>query len=460
MTPEDLLKMLDLAGKDTAADKTVELPAAPPVGPPLSTHPTALEVDEWGLRRGRDLNDASERLRDLDRGEFAAADFHAAAFDPDPPLRDGCADPRRWEFLRQLLETPEYHSLHAETMLNEMASEIAAVSFAEQFAELTGKETAAGKDASGAAADRDLGTMRAVCRALVKAREGVGEATEVAGAFGLGPGAPGSNDPGAIAALFRRVRGNPTLRKICELAGRYRRVAQSRQRQKILHGADDVVGVVLGGDLGRVLPHELARLSVPEFEDDALRRLVERQVMCREYRSAEPVAQGPILVAVDESGSMQGDKVHTAKALALALAWVARQQRRWCGLVAYSGDTGERLLPLPPGRWDESALADWLAQFLGGGSDRDVPIAEMPGYYQQLGAPPGVTDVLFITDACCRISEDLRERFLAWKTAVQARVHALVINSHAGDLAAVSDEVHLLAALDASEAGVEKVLSI
>jgi uncharacterized protein with von Willebrand factor type A (vWA) domain len=115
---------------------------------------------------------------------------------------------------------------------------------------------------------------------------------------------------------------------------------------------------------------------------------------------------------------------------------------------------------LPPGRWDESALADWLAEFLGRGSDLDVPIAEMPTYYQKLGAPPGVTDVLFITDACCRIPEELRGRFLAWKQAVRARVHALVLNSQAGDLAAVSDEVHLLATLDATEAGVEKVLSI
>jgi uncharacterized protein with von Willebrand factor type A (vWA) domain len=305
-----------------------------------------------------------------------------------------------------------------------------------------------------------MATMRAVCRALVKAREGVDAVTEVAGAFGLGPGAPGSNDPRAIASLFRRVRGNPTLRKICELAGRYRRVAQSKQRQKVLHGNDDVVGVAPDGDLSKVLPHEMALLSVPELEDDALRRLVERQVMCREYRSAEPVGKGPILVTVDESGSMQGDKVHTAKALALALAWVARQQHRWCGLVAYSGDTGERLLHLPPSRWDEGALADWLARFLGGGSDLDVPIAETPDYYRRLGAPPGVTDVLFLTDACCRISEELRARFLAWKEAARARVHALVLNSHAGDLAAVSDEVYLLATLDVTEAGVEKALSI
>ena len=42
---------------------------------------------------------------------------------------------------------------------------------------------------------------------------------EAAGALGMGPGSPGSNDPKAIAALYRRVRNNPTLRKVCELAG-------------------------------------------------------------------------------------------------------------------------------------------------------------------------------------------------------------------------------------------------
>src|SRR3954467_13821485 len=106
--------------------------------------------------------------------------------------------------------------------------------------------------------------------------------------------------------------------------------------------------------------------------------------MCREYRTTEPVAKGPIIVCADESGSMQGDKVHTAKALALALVWVARQQRRWAALVAYPGDTGERRLPLPPGRWDEAAVMDWLTEFLGRGSDLDVPVRELPRYYDEL----------------------------------------------------------------------------
>src|SRR5258708_15072704 len=100
--------------------------------------------------------------------------------------------------------------------------------------------------------------------------------------------------------------------------------------------------------------------------------------MEREQGAVEPVAKGPIILSVDESGSMEGEKAHTAKALALAMAWVARRQKRWCALVAYSGDSGERLLALPPGRWDESALMDWLEGFIGRGPFLNNPPPGMP----------------------------------------------------------------------------------
>jgi uncharacterized protein with von Willebrand factor type A (vWA) domain len=122
-----------------------------------------------------------------------------------------------------------------------------------------------------------MATLRSVGRALLRAGAEVAEMHEAAAALGMGPGTPGSNDPRKIAALFRRVRDNPTLRRVCELAGRYRLLAQSKQRRKTAHGMDDLVGVTLGGDVGKLLPAELARLVLPECEDDLLRRLAERQ---------------------------------------------------------------------------------------------------------------------------------------------------------------------------------------
>ena len=463
MDPKDLLTLLDLDGKPP------DPPAAGGVGdatpPTTAASPTALDIDAWGLRRGRDLVAESERLVRAGTDAFAAADFFAAGFDPDPRLVGACADPRRHQFLAQLLDTPEYRALHAATRLDDTAAAIAATHFAEQFARL---KTEAERDregrAGGAGSDpgrsEEMATLRAVGRAVAAAGTEVAELHEAAGAFGLGPGAPGAADPRAVADLFRRVRSDAGLRRICELAGRFRRVAQSKQRLKATHGLDDVVGVEPGGDVGRLLPVELARLTVPQLELDTLRRVVERQALCREHHAVEPVGKGPVIVCVDESGSMEGEKAHTAKALALALAWVARHQRRWCALVAYSGDSGERLLALPPGRWDEAALADWLASFIGKGSDIDIPVREMPRMYADLKAPPGVTDLVFVTDARCRLPADVRGAFLAWKATTRARLVTLVIDSPPGDLAHVSDEVHAVRSLAPDSDAVGRVLSL
>jgi uncharacterized protein with von Willebrand factor type A (vWA) domain len=430
----------------------------------LATNPTALVLDEWALRRGRDLVAESERLKKVGTDEFAAADFFGVAFEPDPQLMPACADPRRHQFLGQLLGTAEYRSLHADTRLDDTASAIAATHFAEQFARLQSEDTRGANppDAGSSGGDLagEMATLRAVGKALAEAGKEVTDLKEASTALGLGAGEPGSNDPRAIAALFQKVRNDPALRRICELAGRFRRVAQSKQRRKASHGLDDVVGVEPGGDIGRLLPSELVKLAVPELELDTLRRIVERQSLCREYHSVEPVGKGPIIVICDESGSMEGSKAHTAKALALALAWVARRQRRWCGLIAYSGGSGERLLALPPARWNESALCEWLSAFIGHGSDLDVPLVELPRMYKALGSPPGDTDLIMLTDAKARVPTDVRDRFNAWRQSVRARVVTLVIGSQPGDLALVADECHPVNALDPDGEAVGRVLSL
>jgi uncharacterized protein with von Willebrand factor type A (vWA) domain len=103
---------------------------------------------------------------------------------------------------------------------------------------------------------------------------------------------------------------------------------------------------------------------------------------------------------------------------------------------------------------------DWLCAFLGGGSSIDVPVREMPRYYQQLRAPVGRTDLLFLTDARVRIPTDVRQRFLDWKRSVQARLTTLVIGSEPGDLAAISDDCHTVQALSATEEAVGRALSL
>src|SRR5262245_2780104 len=98
---EELLKLLDLAGKEAPAepsDVIAPLTSAEPSASD-SLSPTALELDEWALRKGRELLAESEQLRELEIGAEAAADFHGAAFEPEPKLLPGCSDPLRHRFV-------------------------------------------------------------------------------------------------------------------------------------------------------------------------------------------------------------------------------------------------------------------------------------------------------------------------------------------------------------------------
>lgn len=462
MDKDSLLRMLDLQGH---ADKSEELVVRDEETTSQGGEPQlhALVLDDWDIERGRVALAHCPAMRGLT--EEAAADFHAAAYVGEPELVEVCADARRHEFLKTLMETPEYRAIRTSTMFNDAASEMAASEFAVQFLKLVEKDKVrkptGNKERDEARASSTL--LGAVAAALKDASEVVEEYDDAVNAMGLGgDGAdPKTMDPAQVAYLFKRIRGNALVKRICELAGKFRRVAQSKQRNKVTHGYDDMVGVVMDGDVSRLLPLEMAQLADEDFELDAMRRLVERQSFCREYRGMEHVAKGPVVICVDESGSMDGEPVCNAKAFALAMAWIARKQGRWCSLIGFAGGTEGTRLALPPGKWDEVKLIDWLGHFFGGGTDMDVPLVELPTtYWNELKAPRGKTDVILITDAQVRVPSKMRDDFLAWKQREQVRCISLVIGSSAGDLKQVSDEVFLVNGIDVQSEAVGKCFAI
>jgi uncharacterized protein with von Willebrand factor type A (vWA) domain len=278
--------------------------------------------------------------------------------------------------------------------------------------------------------------------------------------MGMGPGEPGSSDVSAIASAFKAARSNKALMRICVLAGKFRQLAQGLHKERSKNGFEEVTGLESGVDISRLVPSELMKLGIPELELDFLRRFVEKQCLCREFDSEERVGLGPVVLVVDESGSMVGHRNESAKAIALTLAWIARRQGRWCGLVAFSGGSGHRVLALPPTKWNQAQLYSWLESFIGCGSDQDVPVQEMPAIFTEIGAPVGKTDLVYITDAELRISQKKATEYNSWKASVKARLISLVLNTEPGHLTLISDEVHLINSLDPAEAGIRKVFSL
>lgn len=479
MTREQLFEMLDLAPAPSAGsgmdDEGFE-PGDKSAGPPPS--PTALALDDWSIRRGAESLSGDVMTKALkiepddsvtDAQEHAAADFLAAAFEPNPKLADRCVDDTRHRYMGQLLETEEYRALHADTQLDPLASELAAGHFAQGWVALAENEPQGpqgspgppGKPGPGQETQKDLAALRAAAEALSEAQKDVDDLRDARRGLGHGPGEGGNVPLAEMKARFERIRNSGRLRRIMALAGRYRRLAQAKQRQKTIHGRDDVVGVELGNDLGRIVPNELASLGDEDLEWDALRRLHERSMMQRDYRGVEAKGQGPIVVVVDESGSMEGDPIATAKAFALAMGWIAKYQRRWIAFVGFAGATEGNFLAMPPAKWDQSALLDWLEHFFNGGTDMDVPLELLPAKWQELGCPPGRTDVIQITDAVVHIPDDMRDRFLAWKAETDARYYTLVVGeNNPGPIENISDRVWCVPDLGVDQEAIQEMLAL
>jgi uncharacterized protein with von Willebrand factor type A (vWA) domain len=465
--PDDLDQ--DWLAEDGESDDTVFLQeggeAVLPVEPPS---PYGVKLDGWGKRQGRELLEQNE-FEALGLPEEDLADLFGMSFEYSPELAANCQDPHKAEFLQALMENPEYQALHGQTMLDTMASELASMRFGQEWGTLRKKREEQEKQdqAKGEGPDakeqlrREMQAMAAANTAAKQASQEVQELQDMQESLGIGSeaGAGGKLNPQDLKKTFLKLKNNRSLKEILDLAGKYRLMARSRQRNKVIHGYDELVGVTLDGDISRMLAHELAQLGHPLLEMDAIRRFAENEMLCREYRGVKRVGKGPIMIFIDESGSMGGSKIAHAKAMALAMGWIAQHQKRWCAFVGWANRGQTRVLALPPGKWETGKVLDWLSGFLGGGTH--LPIEDMPGIYAKAGAQRGKTDIIVITDGELEQSSDhARREFTRWKEEVTAKIIGISIQQDSRGLKAISDEYYRISSLSVDNEAVGAALSI
>ncbi len=128
--------------------------------------------------------------------------------------------------------------------------------------------------------------------------------------------------------LLKKLRDSAKLKKIAELAGRFKRIATNRQREKVKKGTDEIYDLSLGRELNRIIPAELMKLRHPSTKKQFYKDFAEGKLLQYELRGKEKKQKGAIVVAIDDSGSMQGDPEIWAKSVAMALLEVAIYQKR------------------------------------------------------------------------------------------------------------------------------------
>lgn len=154
------------------------------------------------------------------------------------------------------------------------------------------------------------------------------------------------------------------VERIARLAGRMFAALQGHHAKKVVGVAGEVYSVEQGNDLGRLLPAEQVLLTEPVFEIVGLERIASRRAAQYAVRGTAKRSKGPLVLALDESGSMHGPRNEWAKAAAVALARVAAAEKRPVSVVHYS--TSTTVQPLRPGHGED--VVEMVGHFLSGGT--------------------------------------------------------------------------------------------
>ena len=256
---------------------------------------------------------------------------------------------------------------------------------------------------------RSIGTAcEKASQAVEELRETMDGLADVGLMAGTGTQMGGAMNAKPIRALAARLKSDHRLKQIAMLAGRFKRIAASKRRQKVRHGADEVTDIEMGADLGRLLPSELVKLTRRTRRMVLIRDLMEHQAMQYQLVGNEPLGKGPLVVLLDKSGSMDGPRDIWATALSLALLDQAHRERRTFAMLAFDYRVKHEVVVKPGDRLPEDALFTSCA----GGTEISVAMARG---LELIATNPGAlkkADIVLVTDggSDAQMAPKLREQ--------------------------------------------------
>jgi uncharacterized protein with von Willebrand factor type A (vWA) domain len=165
--------------------------------------------------------------------------------------------------------------------------------------------------------------------------------------------------------------------------------------------------------------------------------------MTYELVGNEPQGKGPILLALDNSGSMAGPNEIWAKAVALALLAIAGKQRRDLAVLPFGGAPSElRVFRFPRGQASPADTLACASHFYGGGTEF---VTWMRAALQLIDeAAFDRADVICVTDGLVALDPAARAAWQERRRGRGMRCFGVLIGGDpagAGLLAGISDAV-------------------
>ena len=291
----------------------------------------------------------------------------------------------------------------------------------------------------------------------IKVAQELEDATEQAESWGSSLGSGQRSPPGEKLELGKRLAGNEKLKKLARMIGRMKFHALALRKKVFERSSEEVLEVERGDSIHRLLPHEMLTLHHPILRKDFQRRFLDQELLQYSLRGVEEKGKGPMVVCLDGSSSMAGDKEIWSKAVTLTLLEIARRQRRLFRSICFSSEeTPLQVLDMNPrGRYDVEmkTVMDLAEYFPGGGTDFQRPLDAALECLKQTKYKKG--DIIFITDGECQVSPEWAEQFRKEKDKLGFSLFSILIDvgpSSLGTLKEFSDRITTIKQLTGDEA--------
>jgi len=301
---------------------------------------------------------------------------------------------------------------------------------------------------------------QAIRKGIEKASEEIEEYVQVCDSFGWGSEEGTDGKGGSVQEkreLYQRVRNSHKLRQLAELAGRMRFTAAQKQRSKTDYARDEVSDIVVGDDLSRFLPSEMVKLGNPMLKKLFYKGLIEKSLLCYELKGNEPQNKGPIIVAIDNSSSMSGEREVWSKAVALGLLEIAVKQNRSFVLHHFNTKVQKSF------RWEKGSskpdintLMDVMDFFSGGGT-RFQPVLEQ-ALTDLEESEFNKADVVLITDG--EADTDFAEEYKCRTAEKEANTYGILIGYGEAALKSYCDETVAIQNISSPNEATDLVFSI
>lgn len=253
----------------------------------------------------------------------------------------------------------------------------------------------------------------------------VNEVSNYVESWGLGEGRNIKVPFGIKKNVLEKIRNSEELRKFTDMIGKYKECAIAEQKKKEKNAAVEIRSVKMGDKIEDALPSDKLNLCNDTTKKDFYRRMTQGQLIAYDKTSQKQKNKGPIIVCIDQSGSMSGDKEMWAKALAVGILEVAQLQKREFACIPYDSNV-RRTTIIHKDEIDPQKIINIAEEQASGGTNFEKPLKKASELIKDSNFKEA--DIVFISDGDCAVSDSFRREFKQLKEDKDFRTMGVLVD--------------------------------